>query len=79
MAKRVYRLEEIVNPLRQIEVAVANGKTTEQAAREADIVSRRTTVAKGVSRPKVDQARALKELEREKRPHTPHACGSSAD
>ena len=35
MTKKVYRPEEIVNLLRQIEVAVANGKTTEQAAREA--------------------------------------------
>jgi hypothetical protein len=34
MAKKIYRPEEIVNLLRQIEVAVAYGKTTEQAARD---------------------------------------------
>jgi hypothetical protein len=33
-----YQAERVVNLLRQIEVAVANGKTTLQAAREAGIV-----------------------------------------
>ena len=42
--------EQVVNTLRQIEVAVANGKTTPQACKEAGIV---------------DQARRLKELEQE--------------
>ena len=64
MAKKLYRPEEIVNLLRQIEVAVANGKTTEQAAREAGIVEqtyyrwRREYVGL-----RVDQAWRLKELE----------------
>ncbi len=30
--------EQVVNLLRQIEVAVANGKTTAQASKEAEIV-----------------------------------------
>ena len=38
MARRRYTPEQVVNPLRQIEVAVANGKTTDQACREAGIV-----------------------------------------
>jgi putative transposase len=37
MAKRRYTAEEIVTVLRQVEVAVANGKTTPQACRESEI------------------------------------------
>lgn len=33
-----YQPEQVVNLLRQIEVAVANGKTTAQACKEAAIV-----------------------------------------
>ena len=33
-----YQPEEVVNLLRQIEVAVASGKTTAQACKEAEIV-----------------------------------------
>ncbi len=32
-----YQPEQVVNLLRQIEVAVANGKTTSQAAKEAGL------------------------------------------
>jgi putative transposase len=35
---RKYQPEQVVNLLRQIEVAVANGKTTAQASKEAGIV-----------------------------------------
>jgi hypothetical protein len=49
MAKKVYKPEEIVNLLRQVEVAVANGKTTEQAAREAGIVERTYYRAKNMA------------------------------
>ncbi len=38
MARRRYTPEQVVNLLRQIEVAVANGKATEQACRDAGIV-----------------------------------------
>ena len=44
-----YQLEQVVNLLRQIEVAVANGKTTSQAAKEAGIVEQTYfPVAQGV-------------------------------
>jgi hypothetical protein len=33
--------EQVVNLLRQIEVAVANGETTSQACKEAEIVANR--------------------------------------
>ena len=36
--------EQVVNLLRQIEVSVANGKTTALACKEAGSPSRRTTV-----------------------------------
>jgi putative transposase len=66
MAKKVYRPEEIVNLLRQIEVAVANGKTTEQAAREAGIVEQTYyRWRREYGGLKVDQAKRLKELEQE--------------
>jgi putative transposase len=37
MSTESYKPEQIVNLLRQIEVEVANGKTTPQAAREAGV------------------------------------------
>ena len=39
-----YRPEQVVNLLRQIEVAVANGKTTAQACKEAEIVEQTYSV-----------------------------------
>jgi putative transposase len=59
--------EQIVSLLRQIEVAVANGKTTPSACREkAESPSRRTTDgARSTAALQVDQARRLKELEQE--------------
>jgi transposase-like protein len=66
MAKKVYKPEEIVNLLRHVEVAVANGKTTEQAAREAGIVEQTYyRWRKEYGGLKVDQAKRLKELEQE--------------
>jgi putative transposase len=38
MAKKLYTPEQILSILRQIEAAVANGKTTPQACKEAEIV-----------------------------------------
>jgi len=47
-----YRPEQVVNLLRQIEVAVANGKTTVQACKEAGIVEQTyTSAGAGVWRP----------------------------
>jgi putative transposase len=61
-----YQAEQVVNLLRQIEVAVANGKTTAQASREADIVEQMYfRWRKEYGGLKVDQAKRLKELEHE--------------
>lgn len=48
MAKRRYTAEEIVTLLRQVEMAIANGKATPQACR----------VSESRSRPTVDDARS---------------------
>jgi len=61
-----YQPEQVVNLLRQIEVAVANGKATEQACREAGIVEQTYyRWRKEYGGLQVDQARRLKELEQE--------------
>jgi hypothetical protein len=49
MAKRRYTAEEIVTVLRQVEVALANGKPTPQACREAGIAGQILSVILGVS------------------------------
>ncbi len=55
-----------MNLLRQVEVAVANGKMTPQACKEAGIVERtHYRWRKEYGGVKVDQARRLKELEQE--------------
>ena len=61
-----YRPEQVVNLLRQIEVAVANGKTTALACKEAEIVEQTYyRWRKEYGGLRVDQARRLKELEQE--------------
>jgi len=66
MAKRIYKPEEIVNLLRQVEVAVANGKVTPQACKEAGIVEQTYyRWRREYGGLKVDQAKRLKELEQE--------------
>ena len=61
-----YQPEQVVNLLRQIEVAVANGKTTSQAAKEAGIVEQTYfRWRKEYGGLQVDQAKRLKELEQE--------------
>ena len=56
----------MVNLLRQIKVAVANGKTTAQASKEAGIVEQtRFRWRKEYGGLQVDQAKRLKELEQE--------------
>ena len=55
-----------MNLLRQVEVAVANGKTSPQACKEAEIVEQTYyRWRKEFGGLKVDQARRLKELEQE--------------
>ena len=66
MARKIYKPEEIVNLLRQVEVAVANGKTTPQACKEAGIVEQTYyRWRKEYGGLKVDQAKRLKDLEQE--------------
>ena len=66
MGRKIYKPEEIVNVLRQVEVAVANGKMTSQACKEAGIVEQTYyRWRKEYGGLKVDQARRLKELEQE--------------
>jgi putative transposase len=61
-----YKPEQIVTLLRQIEVAVANGKTTPQACKEAEItVATYYRWRKEYGGLKLDQAKRLKELEKE--------------
>ena len=61
-----YKPEQIVTLLRQIEVEVANGKTTPQACREAQITAQTYyRWRKEFGGLKLDQAKRLKELEKE--------------
>jgi transposase-like protein len=61
-----YKPEQIVNLLRQIEVEIANGKTTPQACRDAQITAQTYyRWRKEFGGLKLDQAKRLKELEKE--------------
>ena len=63
---RKHTAEQIVNLLRQIEVAVANGKTTPAASREAGITEQTYyRWRKEYGGLKTDQARRMKDLEKE--------------
>ena len=61
-----YKPEQIVTMLRQIEVSVANGKTTPQACKEAEItIQTYYRWKKEYGGLKLAQAKRLRELERE--------------
>jgi len=61
-----YKPEQIVTMLRQIEVSIANGKPTPQACKEAEItVQTFYRCRKEYGGLKMDQAKRLKELEKE--------------
>jgi hypothetical protein len=61
-----YKPEQIVTLLRQIEVEIANGKTTPQACKETQITAQTDyRWRKEFGGLKLDQAKRLKELERE--------------
>jgi len=61
-----YKPEQIVTMLRQIEVSIANGKTTPQACKEAEItIQTFYRWRKEYDGLKMDQAKRLKELEKE--------------
>jgi putative transposase len=66
MSIKRYKPEQIVNLLRQIEVEIANGKTTPQACRDAAITAQTYyRWRKEFGGLKLDQAKRLKELEKE--------------
>ena len=66
MPNRNYKPEQIVTILRQIEVAVANGKSTPQACKEAEIHTQTYyRWRKECGGLKVEQAKRMKELEKE--------------
>ena len=61
-----YKPEQIVTMLRQIEIGIANGKPTPQACKEAEItVQTFYRWRKEYGGLKMDQAKRLKELEKE--------------
>jgi len=66
MPNKRYKPEQIVNLLRKIEVEIANGKTTAQAAREVGITEQTYyRWRREFGGLKLDQARRLKDLEKE--------------
>ena len=66
MSTKRYKPEQIVNLLRQIEVVIANWKTTPQACRDAEITAHTYyRWRKEFGGLKLDQAKRLKELEKE--------------
>src|SRR5882762_9263903 len=66
MSIKRYKAEQIVTLLRQIEVGIANGKTTPQACKEVEITMQTYyRWRKEYGGLKLDQAKRLKELERE--------------
>ena len=66
MPMQRYKPEQVVTMLRQIEVAVANGKATPQACKEAGImVQTYYRWRKEFGGLKVEQAKRMKELEKE--------------
>ena len=66
MSTKKYKPEQIVNLLRQVEVEIANGKTTPQACRDAQITAQTYyRWRKEFGGLKLAQAKRLKELEKE--------------
>ena len=66
MSTKRYKPEQIVNLLRKIEVEIANGKPTPQAAREVGITEQTYyRWRREFGGLKLDQAKRLKELEKE--------------
>ncbi len=66
MSTKRFKPEQIVNLLRQVEVVIANGKTTPQACRDAGItVQTYYRWRKEFGGLKLAQAKRLKELEKE--------------
>ena len=75
-----YKPEQIVTMLRQIEISIGNGKPTPQACKEAEItVQTFYRWRKEYGGLKVDQAKRLKELEKENGKLKPLVSGLSLD
>jgi transposase-like protein len=66
MSTKRFKPEQIVSLLRQVEVEIANGKTTPQACRDAEITTQTYyRWRKELGGLKLDQAKRLNELEKE--------------
>jgi transposase-like protein len=66
MGMKKHKPEQIVALLRQVEVGIANGKTTPQACREVEITEQTYyRWRKEYGGLKLDQAKRLKDLEKE--------------
>jgi transposase-like protein len=66
MARRKYTPEQIIGILRQVEVAMSNGRSTPQACREAGIVEQTFyRWRKEYGGLKLEQAKRMKSLEKE--------------
>jgi len=66
MSTKRFKPEQIVNLLRQVEVEITNGKTTPQACRDAEITAQTYyRWRKEFGGLKLDQAKRMKELEKE--------------
>jgi hypothetical protein len=66
MAKKRMKPEQVVTLLRQIDVAIANEKTTPQACKEAEVTEQTYYWWRNeYGGLKLDEARRLKELEKE--------------
>jgi putative transposase len=66
MPMKRFKPEQIVNLLRQVEVEIANGETTPQACRDAEITAQTYyRWRREFGGLKLDQAKRLKELEKE--------------
>jgi transposase-like protein len=66
MPMKKHKPEQIVTLLRQVEVEIANGKSTPQACKEAEITAQTYyRWRKEFGGLKLDQAKRLRELERE--------------
>ena len=66
MPMKKHKPEQIVTLLRQVEVGLANGKSTPQACKEAEITAQTYyRWRKEFGGLKLDQAKRLKELEKE--------------
>jgi putative transposase len=66
MPMKRYKAEQIVTLLRQIEIGIANGKPTPQACKEAEItIQTYYRWRKEYGGLKLNQAKRMKELERE--------------